>query len=366
MTSENKVLATIKVGIGYMGAFFGPVLGLLSASGIIKGLLAIFVFNHLIGVDSSLYALLNAAGDAMFYFFPIILGFSVASKMEMNSYLGAIIGASLAYPALQNMENMHFLGVNISNISYGNTVIPIMLIIVLVAPFERKLMKIMPESIRSFTVPMIVLIVAVPLGFSFVGPAANYLANLFSKGITNLYMINPVISCIVLGSVFPFIIMSGLHFGLITIFMIDLIAGNPNGLMPIILSTSIVQSAVVGMIWLRSSNKQVKSIALPAAISGIFGITEPGLYGLTLPNPKYLGITCIGCGVTGLLIGLNQVMSYIVAGVGVFGLAGMVGPEGFSNAINFIIAVVSGMLVAGGLTFLVFKDEIKLAEDILD
>lgn len=366
ITEKKDSLAGVKNVIGYIGAFFGPILGLLSASGMIKGLLAILKLNNLLLESSSTYILLNAASDGLFYFFPIVLGFSVASKMGMSPYLGAVIGGALSYPSLQNMEDISFFGINIGNISYANTVLPIMIIVVLAAPLEKKLLQLLPDAVKGFLAPMITLIIVVPLGFSIVGPIANYLAELFSIGVTNLYSFNPIICCVVLAAVFPFVIMSGIHFALITILMIDLIAGNANGLMPIIICTSIVQSAVLGVIWFKSKDKDVKSIALPATISGIFGITEPGLYGITLPNPKYLIITCLGCGVTGFMIGLNQVKSYITAGMGIPAVAGMISEEGFGNALNFILAIIIGMSVAGVVTFLVYKDDVKVMVDSCD
>ena len=366
ITEKKDPLTGIKNVIGYIGAFFGPILGLLSASGMIKGLLAILTLNSILTEDSSTYILLNAASDGLFYFFPIVLGFSVASKMGMNPYLGAVIGGAISYPSLQNMEKVSFLGIDIGNISYANTVLPILIIVILVAPLEKKLLHILPDAVKGFLAPMITLIISVPLGFSIVGPIANYLAEMFSIGVTNLYSFSPIICCVVLAAVFPFVIMSGIHFGLITILMIDLIAGNANGLMPIIICTSIVQSAVLGVIWFKTKDKDVKSIALPATISGIFGITEPGLYGITLPNPKYLLITCLGCGVTGFVIGLNQVKSYITAGMGIPAVAGMINEEGFGNALNFIIAIVIGMVVAGIVTFLSYKDDVKVMVDSCD
>ena len=58
------------------------------------------------------------------------------------------------------------------------------------------------------------------------------------------------------------------------------------------------QTGVLGAIMLKTKEEKVRTISMPAFISSIFGVTEPAIYGVTLPmkTPFY-----ISCGVSGLM-----------------------------------------------------------------
>ena len=67
--------------IDIISGIFTPVLGLLAATGMIKGLNVLFVSLGWIENTSGTYAILQAAGDCFFYFFPIFLGYTAAKEI---------------------------------------------------------------------------------------------------------------------------------------------------------------------------------------------------------------------------------------------------------------------------------------------
>ena len=88
--------------IDIISGCFQPILGPLCAAGIIKGLNALLVF--ILGSsfnNSGTYMILNAIGDSIFNFLPIILGYTAAKKFNVNVIVGMIIGATLCYPTIQ-------------------------------------------------------------------------------------------------------------------------------------------------------------------------------------------------------------------------------------------------------------------------
>ena len=74
-------------------------------------------------------------------------------------------------------------------------------------------------------------------------------------------------------------------------------------LLALTFGASFAQTGVVAAILLKTKNKKLKSIAIPAFISGIFGVTEPAIYGITLPRKKPFILSCIGAAIGGGIIG---------------------------------------------------------------
>lgn len=97
-TQEEAPKGVFNKLIDIISGCFQPILGPLCASGIIRGLNALLVF--ILGTsynNSGTYAILNAIGDSIFYFLPIILGYTAAKKFNVNVVVGMIIGFLLTY-----------------------------------------------------------------------------------------------------------------------------------------------------------------------------------------------------------------------------------------------------------------------------
>lgn len=347
----------------YMSAIMMPTLNILCASGMIKGLLSILNISGLLPDTHALYLLLDAAGDALFYFFPIFLGYNAAVKFKMTPFLGAGIGAALIYPDIQNLEGVSLFGLNISGVSYGSTVIPILLIIMFAAPLERALKKVIPDVIKTFVVPMLVLMIAVPIGFSIIGPVANSIAYGLSLALTAISGVSLPLAGILLAGLWQVLVVFGVHHGVVIVLITDLMTGNPSLLLPILGIPSFAQTAVIFAIWLKTKDLQLKNVALPAWISGIFGITEPAIYGITLPRLKFFVISCIGAAIGGLYVAITRVTTYQMAGLGIFALPGTLSPDaGLGGIINFVIGILIAMVFSGVVTFILYKDE-TIAEE---
>lgn len=341
----------------YMSAIMTPTLSILCASGMIKGVLSILNISGMLADTHALYLLLEAAGDALFYFFPVFLGYNAAVKFKMTPFLGAAIGAALIYPDLQYLEGVSLFGINISGISYSSTVIPILLITMLAAPLEQYLKKVIPDVIKTFLVPMLVLMIAVPIGFSVIGPVANLISDGLSIGLTGLSSISLPLTGFLLAAFWQILVVFGVHHGLVIVLIMDLMVGNPSLLMPILGIPSFAQTAVVFAMWLKTKDQKLKNVALPAWISGIFGITEPAIYGVTLPRLKFFIISCIGAAIGGLYVAVTHVTTYQMAGLGVFALPGVLSPEaGLGGLVNFMVGIIIAMVFSGVTTYLLFKD----------
>lgn len=196
---------------------FQPVLGALCASGIIKGLNALLIF--LLGESfsaSGTSSILNAIGDASFYFFPLILGYSSAKKFKVNTVVGILIGGALCYPTIQadaisatgNVLGTipiigdyysKFIGIPFVAVNYTSTVVPVILIVAFASLIQKYAKKLIPEMLQTFFVPFFVLIISVPVGLLIIGPIVTLLTGLLTDGFAAIYNFSPIVSGIAIG-----------------------------------------------------------------------------------------------------------------------------------------------------------------------
>lgn len=360
-----------------------PTLGVLAATGIIKGLLALFDFIGLIPSTSGTYQVWYAVADGFFYFLPIILGYTAAKKFKMNEFIGMAIGIALCYPAMVNSTAGEVLGTVLTGTSfemsyyqtflgipvimpasgYTSSVVPIILAVAIAAPLERWLKKVIPDVIKLFVVPFATLVIMVPLTYLVIGPIASILCSILSlifNAIYSIPVIGGIIGGILIGAFWQVLVIFGLHWGLVPLAMINYgLLGYDTILSPYF-CVSFAQTFVVLAIILKTKDQKLKKIAIPAFISGIFGVTEPAIYGVTLPKKKPFIYSCIAGAIGGAFTGLMGTRSYSIGGLGLFGLPSFIdttGDMGITNMIYIIIAILIASVVGFALTYTLYKDE---------
>lgn len=360
-----------------------PTLGVLAATGIIKGLLALFDFIGLIPSTSGTYQVWYAVADGFFYFLPIILGYTAAKKFKVNEFIGMAIGIALCYPAMVNSTAGEVLGTVFGGTAfemsyyqtfmgipvimpasgYTSSVVPIILAVAIAAPIEHWLKKVIPDVIKLFVVPFVTLVVMVPLTYLVIGPVASILCSILSlvfNAIYNIPVVGGIIGGILIGAFWQVLVIFGLHWGLVPLAMINYgLMGYDTFLSPYF-CVSFAQTFVVLAIILKTKNEKTKKVAIPAFISGIFGVTEPAIYGVTLPKKKPFIYSCIAGAIGGAFTGFMNTRSYSIGGLGLFGLPSFIdttGDMGITNMIYIIIAILIASAVGFGLTYALYKDE---------
>ena len=345
--------------IDIVSGTFTPLLGVMCASGMIKGLVTLLSFYNILPATSGLYQLLYATGDAIFYLFPIVLGYTSAVKFKMSPFLGTVVGCLLVYPTLQGVD-LNMFGQTI-NVTYTSTVLPILLTNFLASYLERILKKVIPDVVKTFLVPMIVLLIAAPLGFIVIGPIANWLATVIGNAIMWVYALSPMAAGFIVGAFWQVLVIFGLHMGLVAVAIMQLVTGQGTPIFSLGLGASFARTAVVFAIWMKTKNKKLKSIALPAWISGIFGVTEPAIYGVTLTRIPMFVISCVGAGLAGIWYGFTGLLQWTNAGLGVFAIPGFLkeGMDITQTIIYVVIGIAIAMISAFILAFVLFKDDVE-------
>lgn len=342
--------------IDFISNVMGPNINILCASGMIKGILAIAIFFGLTTAESGIYQLLNAIGDALFYFFPIFLGMTTAKKLKIDPFIGLVLGAGLVYPTIQGVD-LNVFGFTV-NSSYQSTILPVIFTVVFASFLYKPLLKVVPDVIKAFFVPMIVMMISLPVGFVVIGPIMNGVSEALGQFITAGYNISPILAGALIGSLYQVMVLFGVHSALGAVCFLQIASGQPSFL-GFMVGTTFTQTITVFAIWLKTKDKKLKEVAFPAMISGIFGVTEPAVYGVTLPRIKFFIISCIGAGMTGAYLGATDTQLWQLTGLGIFTIPGFIGGTVAVSTILFhvIISLVIGCAFSFIATFILYKDD---------
>lgn len=344
----NRVLSVVMGGMG-------PCLNMICASGIVKGLTTLLTVLGVIKPEDGIYLLLMAIGDAIFFYLPLMLGQNVAKKLKMDPFLGFLIGAIMCYPAINGVD-INLFG-HVFNATYTGSFLPVVFMIAAAAPLERFFKKYVPKLVSNFIVPVLVLIIVVPIGFVLIGPIANLIGVGINFGMNSLIKVSPLIAGTLLAGFYQVFVLFGVSGVLYMFPFMDLMQGIPSQLMAYTFFACFAQTGVVLAVYLKTKDEKLKSVALPAFISGIFGVTEPAIYGVTLPRIKMFVISCIGAATAGIIVHFTNIMMYTYSGMGVIGLLGLLNPEG-PQILPLIIASVVPFVFSFVVAYLTFKDDV--------
>lgn len=382
-TSGGGKKSPVSLLIDVISGTLQPTLGVMAATGIIKGLLALFDFLGLIPAASGTYQVWYAVADGFFYFMPIVLGYTAAKKFKVNEFIGMAIGIALCYPAMVNSTAGTVLGTVFTGTAfemsyyltffgipvimpasgYTSSVVPIILAVAIAAPLEHWLKKVIPDVIKLFVVPFVTLIVMVPLTYLVIGPIVSILCSilsLFFNAIYSIPVVGGLIGGVLIGAFWQVLVIFGLHWSLVPLAMINYSLLGYDFILSPCFCVSFAQTFVVLAIVLKTKDEKLKKIAIPAFISGIFGVTEPAIYGVTLPKKTPFIYSCIAGAIGGAFTGLMRTRSYSIGGLGLFGLPSFIdttGVMGLTNMIYILIAILIASVAGFAMTYVLYKDE---------
>ena len=382
ISTPEKKMSVGAMLIDVISGVFQPILGVLSAAGIIKGLLALFAFFKLLDPKSGAYMTWYSVADGFFYFLPVMLGYTSAEKFKANKFIGLAIGASLCYPDMVNLVAGKVIGtaftgtifqtayyatffgipILIPASKYPSTVVPVILAVFVAAKLEHMWKRIIPDVIKLFIVPVLTLGIVVPLTYLIIGPISAILCSLIGaafKVIYSLPVVGGLVAGLILGAVWQVLVIFGLHWSIVPLAFINYSTLGYDFILSPYFAASFAQTMVVLAIYLKTKDSKLKRIALPAFISGIFGVTEPCIYGVTLPKKKPFVISCIAASIGGGIIGFMGVKSYMMGGLGLFGLPCYIDAKTNSAYSMYwvIIAMAVSMVLAFVMTFITYHDE---------
>lgn len=384
-SEEKKSGKLLDKAIDVVSGIFQPILGIMAACGMVKGLNALFVAMGLYSDTSGGYMTINAIGDALFTFLPLFLGYTSAKKFGLKPMIGLVVGAIMCYPGIQASSvsagkdaiftlfdgtmfaspvYIDFFGIPVISMDYTGTVIPVILAVYFASKCEKLFNKFIPDLVKFFFVPMLTLLVALPVAFIVIGPIATFGSTIISEFVFAIRDFSPLLAGAIVGGTWQILVIFGMHWGFIPVYINNIMTmGYDNVMMPFFACT-FATSAVVLAILFKTKDKKLKEMALPNFISGIFGVTEPAIYGILLPLKKPFIISCIAGAIGGGFYGFFNFRKFMVGGMGIFELPAMIEPDGsMGNLIVALSGIAITMVIAFVLTMILYKDKEEVKEE---
>lgn len=350
--------------LGVISEIFQPVLGAVLAGGFIQSIMALAV---LFGMDSSstTYVVLQGIGKAIFYYFPITIAWSAGKKFGLKPAISMALGAVLVYPSiigLATADNLQYtiaegtifqmsvygdvFGIPAVLADYNSMVIPSIAIIWFAAKVHRFFSDHTPAVVSSIVANVCTLFIGGVVGLLVIGPVCTILSNIVAAVIQALIAFQPAVAGFVIGTFWSLLVMFGMHWGVIPLWFVNLAALGYDYINPLVYAGGCaILGACIGVIVRCKDKSRNADINIPAAVSSLFGVNEPALYGLLVPNKKLMWGTFLCAGVGGAIAGAFGARLYSM---------GASGPLGFPNFINPATGVDShwiGLILSGVVAF---------------
>lgn len=375
---ETKENSQQKKGLGtrfieMISSIFTPILPAITASGMIKAVLALFVAFKWVDNTGQTYQIINFIADAGFYFLPILLANSAAKKFKCNPYLAMMVGGVLLHPtfiamvatAKESGEAIKFTMLPVYNANYASSVVPIILAIWLMSYVEKFADKYSPKMIKFFTVPLITILVTSIITLIVLGPIGFIIGNGIASGITFLDEHVSWLVPMLLGGFFPLLVLTGTHYGIIPIGANNIMSLGSDAMVgPGNLASNIAQGGAAFAVGLKSKDKTIKELGISSGITAICGITEPALFGINVRFKTPLYASMIGGAVGGLFVGIFRVRRFATGSPGLMTLPVYIGEDGFSNLLFACIGSLIAFVVAFIISYILFKDDNSIEKEL--
>lgn len=358
--------------IGVITGSMIPVIGVLAASGILKGVLALLTQFDLVDPGTPTYTFIDAMSSSMFYFLPVIIGFTSARRLGADPIIVAIIGGVLTYPSVVAMSdpdsegytvtaqigrtvfNSDFFGLPVAlpeGNAYAYSIFPIIVAAWLASRIEPWLKKVVPAVVRSIFAPLLEILIVSVLVLVVFGPVVMMVSGAVAQGVTWVLSLSYPVAGFVIGGLYQCLVIFGLHWAVIPIISQQIADPGYSPLNAIVSASMIAQGGGALAIWVKARNVRVRRLAGPATISAMCGVTEPAMYGLNLKYGRVFVTASVGGAVGGLLTGLFDVNMWGFTGAFV-GFPSFVNPAGIDSSFTgFWVASVVTLVVSFVCTY---------------
>ncbi|MET3941259.1 PTS system beta-glucosides-specific IIC component [Paenibacillus sp. PvP094] len=348
--SDNKKNVILKI-FETIAGVFAPMLPAITAAGMLKGLLALFVSLGWMSAGTDTYRILSAIGDGVFHYLPLLIAVSAARKFGSNPFVAIALGTALMYPDMSTLlssgESVAFIGIPVTAVSYASSVIPILLAVWLMSYVEKWVDRVIPAALKLLLVPLITLLVMVPVTLIAIGPLGTFVGNGLSGGINWLLNEGGLVAGIVLGGAMALIIMTGMHYALVPIILSNIATLGFDKFLPLTYISNMGQAGATLGVFFRAKDKKLKTVALSTSFTALMGVTEPAMYGVNMKYKKPFAAAMIGSAVGGGFALAFGAKAYVLAGNGGLpGLPSLIGQTFWYSLIGMILAFVVGAIMS--------------------
>lgn len=353
--------------LDYLVGIFQPLVPAIAGAGVLKALLTLCTTFGLLASTDVVYQVFYNVADAALYYLPVLVAFTTATKFGCNKLVAVALAAAMISPATTTLLGTEggasFFGITIQNIGYTGQVFPSILIVIFMSFLEKWCNKWCPKAIRVFFVPMFCFAVGFPVGLLLLGPLGYNIGSLLTAAILGLYNTLGWLAVALVAAILPFMVSMGMHKALVPYAVASIADPGFDMLyLPASLAHNISEGGACLAVAVKTKDENLRSTAISAGISGLFGITEPALYGVTLQHKSVMKSVVASSFIGGLFIGIMGVKGFAAVGPGIASMAMYIDAENSMNIVwaivGFIISVVASFL----LTLILYKDETPAPE----
>ena len=356
----NRIIAT-------MSAVFAPFIYILAAAGILQGILILINLFWPQFATTGTYEILSLISWTPFAFLPILIGITASKHFKCNTFIAVTCCAALINPTwveiakrITEGEVVNFLFFNLSGVTYGSSVLPPLFLVLVLSYLEHFLSKRIPEIMKALLVPFICMIVMVPLTILIIGPLTNGGAEAVAVGFNLLMEKAPLLGGILIGGLWEVFVIFGVHWGITPMVMANFSIYGYDAFQAFQTLAVIAQIGAAIGCFIKSKNSELKKVALSASITGIFGITEPTLYGVTLRLKKPFICACVGGAISAAVMSFFNTVYYAYAGLpGILTIVNAINPNDTKGFIGMVIGSVLAIVVPMILVLVIGFDDPK-------
>ncbi|MCA0924143.1 beta-glucoside-specific PTS transporter subunit IIABC [Bacillus altitudinis] len=359
----------IEVVFDVISGIFTPILPAIVGSGLIKGIMALFVSLGWLTETSSTYQVLQIFSNAVFYFLPFLIAYSAAKKFKTRESLALALAGILLYPtmiegAAKGADPLSFLGLSIPLNNYTSSVLPIILGVLLLSFVDKWITKAIPKSLSIVFTPVLSLMITAPLTLAFIAPIGNVSGQYLEIFFTSLFNFAGPIAGLLMGGLMPLIVLTGMHYAFFpsTLASFEKV-GYDIMLLPMNFIANMAQAGAVLGVIIRTKRVETRSLALSTLLPSFFGITEPAIYGVTLRLKKPFYASLIGGAVGGCFYGLFSVKTTAFSIPGITSLPTYI-MKGTNNFQLALIGIALSFIVSLLITILLgFQESVTAANE---
>lgn len=354
----NRIVAT-------MSAVFAPFVYILAAAGLIQGCLIIINQFAPEFAQTGTYSVLSFLSWTPFTFLPIFIGITAAKHFKCNTYIAVACCCALVNPdwtaiasRISEGETIQFLIFNLSPTTYTSTVLPPLFLVLVLSYLERFLDKHLPDVIKALATPFLCMLIMVPATILVIGPISDSLANAIAVGYNFLVNNVPVVAAAIVGGIWQIIVIFGVHWGVTPMVLANFANNGCDSFQAFQTCAVIAQAAACFGVFFKTKKSDIKNVSLSAGLTGIFGITEPAIYGVTLRLKKPFICGCIGGAIGAIIISFFHSMYYVYAGLpGLLTTVNAISNENPNSFIGMLIGVAATIVITIVLIQVVGCDE---------
>ncbi|OES44694.1 PTS transporter subunit EIIC [Domibacillus iocasae] len=352
---KEKNSTPFKLFLRKISSIFIPLIPALVASGLITGISRAVIQAGWLDAESQFAILLTTIGGGLFAYLGILVGLNAAKEFGGSPALGALAGILVINPGVESIT------------LFGEALLPgrggligILFAAIFIAYVEKWVRKVVPQSLDIILTPTIALLVTGIVTYIIFMPIGGFISDVITGGLLAVLDVGGIVAGFVLGATFLPLVVTGLHQGLTPIHLelINSIGDDP--LLPILAMGGAGQVGAAFAIYMKTKKVRLKRAIGGALPSGMLGIGEPLIFGVTLPLGRPFLTACLGAGVGGAFQAYFNIAT-VAVGVSGLPLAFIVLPHQIVlYLVGLVIAYIAGFI----FTYLFgFKDEMAAEFD---